>query len=266
MKSLLIAQIAHLVNASYSLALGEDSHKPWAELGEEVQNSQIAGVEFRLANPDAPPSAQHEEWVKQKTADGWIYGETKDVDNKIHPCLVEFDQLPAELQAKDVLFTNLVKGLAAIPDEVPEPAPVVTSPVTRQAAPTGLALNNLTAVKYIGVRDFYVDGAYGTRIEFRKGETKLVPSDKAFLMLRHKDVYAKGDDVGAEVAVVIPGKEDENTEEELQTARDLVSNMGLEALKNYAFGNYGQKLHPAIGEAKARLQVANMIEQYGLPK
>ena len=48
------------------------------------------------------------------------------------------------------------------------------------------------SVKYIGKRSSYVDGAFGTRVTFKQGESKMIPADKALLMLRHPDVYVPG--------------------------------------------------------------------------
>ena len=35
----------------------------------------------------------HEVWSAQRIREGWSYGETRDDDNKFHPCLVEYEKL-----------------------------------------------------------------------------------------------------------------------------------------------------------------------------
>ena len=70
------------------------------------------GVRFAIDHPDAPDSAEHDAWMADKIADGWRYGEIKDAEAKTHPCLVPFDQLPREQQAKDALFRAVVKALS----------------------------------------------------------------------------------------------------------------------------------------------------------
>jgi len=52
-----------------------------------------------------------------KVSDGWIYGSEKDADLKMHPCIVPFEDLPAEQQAKDVLFRAVVKALMDVNEE-----------------------------------------------------------------------------------------------------------------------------------------------------
>ena len=36
----------------------------------------------------------HEVWAAGRMADGWKYGEERDDERKLHPCLVPYDQLP----------------------------------------------------------------------------------------------------------------------------------------------------------------------------
>lgn len=36
----------------------------------------------------------HEVWSEGRLKDGWTYGETRDDQNKKHPCLVPYDELP----------------------------------------------------------------------------------------------------------------------------------------------------------------------------
>lgn len=106
-----IAAVAHEANRTYCLALGDRSQLPWTEAPEWQRKSAVAGVEFRIANPEAGASAQHESWLAEKERDGWKYGETKDSEKKEHPCFVPFSELPPEQQVKDVLFSSIVRAL-----------------------------------------------------------------------------------------------------------------------------------------------------------
>jgi len=36
----------------------------------------------------------HEVWASGRIADGWTYGEVRDDAKKLHPCLVEYEELP----------------------------------------------------------------------------------------------------------------------------------------------------------------------------
>lgn len=108
-----IARLAHEVNRAYCASIGDGSQVSWEEAPEWQRHSAIAGVEFTLTNPGAPPSASHESWLKQKEADGWKYGPVKDAERKEHPCFVPYDQLPLDQRVKDYLFQGVVRACGA---------------------------------------------------------------------------------------------------------------------------------------------------------
>ncbi|MEZ5534296.1 MAG: RyR domain-containing protein [Thiolinea sp.] len=43
----------------------------------------------------------HEVWAEQRLRDGWDYGERRDDGERLHPCLVPYDELPEEEKAYD---------------------------------------------------------------------------------------------------------------------------------------------------------------------
>lgn len=108
-----IARVCHEVNRALCESFGDQSQKPWDDAAGWQRESAIKGVEFALTNPDAPASAQHDAWSADKIANGWVYGQIKDADAKTHPCLVPFDQLPPEQQAKDRTLKAVVRAMTA---------------------------------------------------------------------------------------------------------------------------------------------------------
>jgi len=108
-----IAKVCHEVNRAYCEALGDDSQSSWEEAPEWQRTSAMNGVQYHIDNPDSAPSHSHEEWIKEKEADGWKYGEVKNAELKEHPCFVPYDQLPKDQQAKDFIFTAIVAQLKA---------------------------------------------------------------------------------------------------------------------------------------------------------
>lgn len=106
-----IAQICHEANRAYCATIGDTSQLPWDEAPDWQKASATVGVNLHANNPDAGEAASHESWMRQKLADGWKFGATKDPDAKEHPCLVAFDELPVEQQAKDFLFRSTVHSL-----------------------------------------------------------------------------------------------------------------------------------------------------------
>lgn len=107
-----IAMICHEANKAYCEAIGDNSQLSWADAADWQRSSAIEGVKFRMNNPTAPQSAQHESWMKQKLDEGWVYGEKKDPEAKTHHCLVAYDQLPEEQRRKDALFQAVVDSLS----------------------------------------------------------------------------------------------------------------------------------------------------------
>ena len=106
-----IAKVCHEANKAYCESIGDTSQKHWDDAPQWAKDSAIDGVKFHLLNPNALPSASHDNWAKMKVADGWVYGEKKDPEAKTHPCLVTFDKLPKEQQLKDHLFLTIVRTL-----------------------------------------------------------------------------------------------------------------------------------------------------------
>ena len=106
-----IAEVAHETNMAYCHTIGDYSQTHWDLAQQWQKDSAINGVRFHIDNPDAGCSGSHENWLKEKYADGWKYGNVKDPDKKEHPCCVPYDELPAEQRVKDALFVGVVKAL-----------------------------------------------------------------------------------------------------------------------------------------------------------
>lgn len=107
-----IARVCHQINRAYCQALGDFSQLAWDDAPCWQQSSAMLGVELHLKNPQAGVEASHTSWMAQKLNEGWVYGPVKDANAKTHPCIVPFEQLPREQQAKDFLFRAVVHELA----------------------------------------------------------------------------------------------------------------------------------------------------------
>jgi hypothetical protein len=125
----------------------------------------------------------------------------------------------------------------------------------------------MIAVRYIGTRPFYCEGAYGSKINFTKGETVLVPDDLAKKLLRHGDVYELSEDtVDVQPAVIPPPNPNTEPDEATQAARDMVANMDTpEALVDYAATNFaGHKIDKRMSIPNMRTEVTRLIDLYGV--
>lgn len=106
-----VAQVAHELNKAYCESIGDNSQPTWENAPEWQKSSAVNGVQFHLDNPEAPPSASHDSWLKQKTEEGWKYGAVKDPEKKEHPCFVPYHELPTEQKSKDFLFKQTIHSL-----------------------------------------------------------------------------------------------------------------------------------------------------------
>ena len=111
MKEQDIARVAHEINRAYYQAIGDNSQPAWEDAPDWQKDSAVNGVKYHLAHPEATPEGSHENWLKQKAAEGWTFGEVKDPDKKQHPCFVPYHELPESQRAKDYIFRAVVHAL-----------------------------------------------------------------------------------------------------------------------------------------------------------
>ena len=101
-----IARIRHLGWCCYQIAANQDYN---VEPNKDQYESLLQGVKFGLQNLDMTPEQNHENWMKCKTEQGWVYGEVKDFEKKTHPDLVPFDELPKIEADKDIMDAMMNK-------------------------------------------------------------------------------------------------------------------------------------------------------------
>ncbi len=107
-----ISRTVHEAVRAWAAAHGQDSIPHWNRAPAWMRDSTRESVEFTLDHPEAPHSAQHDQWMAQKKRDGWVWGEVKDADRKTHPMLVAYEELPDMERRKDALFKAIVQALA----------------------------------------------------------------------------------------------------------------------------------------------------------
>ena len=109
-----LARVCHEAHRAYCLARGDLSIPSWETLAEWQRENVIVGVMVAYNNPALTPEELHEAWMAEKVAAGWTVGPVKAPDLKQHPCLIDFDDLKPEDQAKDELFIAIVRALAPV--------------------------------------------------------------------------------------------------------------------------------------------------------
>lgn len=119
-----IAQLAHEANRAYCAAMGDTSHPAWAEIPPYQKESLLAGVEQIREHPETTPEESHEHWRAGMLEAGWSWGPKKDLDLKLHPCIMPYANLPHEQRVKDYLFGAVVRtalGFIAPAMDMPDP-------------------------------------------------------------------------------------------------------------------------------------------------
>lgn len=117
-----IARVCYALNREVAAVNGEEALPAWEDAPQQIKDGYIKGVEFRIKNPMATASAQHDEWMKARRVEGWVFGPEKCTETKEHPNLVPYIMLPVSQRLKDTLFKNTVVALsplyfAALPEE-----------------------------------------------------------------------------------------------------------------------------------------------------
>lgn len=106
----LIARVAHDANRAYCEAINDFVPEHWHRIEDEDRHAKRQGVIRVLRGATA--AELHKQWAEHKLLGGWRYGKEKDELQKLHPCLLPYEQLPAAQRYKDTLFASVVKALS----------------------------------------------------------------------------------------------------------------------------------------------------------
>ena len=105
-----VAKICHEANKAYCVTIGDNTQPSWEDAPEWQKESAINGVRFHCLNENTTPADSHNSWLKEKTEQGWSWGEIKDAEKKEHPCFTAYENLPKAEQVKDYIFKNIVEA------------------------------------------------------------------------------------------------------------------------------------------------------------
>ena len=149
------------------------------------------------------------------------------------------------------------------------------------------------SIKYIGKREPWPDRLYRTGLVFDCDQVRTIPWDMARKFLRHEDLFEKvdadakdedskasqsskadtsndGDKAADDTQALLDEQEAKNKDKddeqtELQALYDQVNVMDKDALKDFAFTHYQQKINKSKSEENLRIEVNGMIDQFGAP-
>lgn len=91
----IIAELVHFVNNKIC-ELNKEQTISWEDLPEYMKDGLILAIKL-----DQSPRDGHETWMKNRLENGWKLGPEKDIEKRISPCLVPYDELPYQQRIKD---------------------------------------------------------------------------------------------------------------------------------------------------------------------
>jgi len=103
-------QIAEIINGITSRIPRPDGSFPdvWCDLDENRKALASAAVVDIYQNSHETPEDFHNLWMRPLLEEGWTRGEFSK-ENKTHPCMVSFDELPESEILKDEIWVNLTQ-------------------------------------------------------------------------------------------------------------------------------------------------------------
>ena len=110
-----IAKIAHEANKAYCETLGDFSQDHWNCCDQWQRDTVMNGVRAIEKRIVTEPEQSHENWLKLKEEEGWVYGKKKNSNKALgaltHPYMLPFKELTHAQQMKDFLFFSIVVTL-----------------------------------------------------------------------------------------------------------------------------------------------------------
>lgn len=104
-------RIVYAATAQLRQELGQTSGLMWEQLPERTRIEVETGVRDISTGRVKSPPQMHERWRDAMIKDGWTSGLVIDRENKKHPAICAFDELPILEQAKYNLFWSVAQTM-----------------------------------------------------------------------------------------------------------------------------------------------------------
>lgn len=134
------------------------------------------------------------------------------------------------------------------------------------------ATQSLVPVKYVGRRPDFFDRIYGSGLFFDQGQTRWIPAELARKLLRHADLFERGeedleaseDDTAKILEEAARERDTQRIDQSaIQDLRDSVQSMDKEALSHFAGTNYRQIIDRRRSVEALREEVLGFIDRFG---
>lgn len=135
-----VAKAAHEANRGIS----EGNPLSWDDSSEEIRQSAIDGVKSVINDPTITPEKSHNNWMRWRESNGWVFGEVKDEEAKTHPCMVPYNELPEDERVKDQVFVDTVKSELMKHKAADIGENDIPSPINEQVVPSDSEIDETT--------------------------------------------------------------------------------------------------------------------------
>ncbi len=120
MKNEEIARITHEADRAIRSSMGQEI-LGWDRLDATLKSSWRSKVASLRGSDKITPKLRHELWVKDMIESGWSLGTAVDHDNKTHPSICSYENLPDEVHLLDNVFVAIVDTCTSIGRQGGEP-------------------------------------------------------------------------------------------------------------------------------------------------
>lgn len=100
---LFCAKLCHAAIKAYNDARGEIT----LDFG-LIKAGLVHAIQDAVEDERIDGKEMHRRWMEDKLAKGWVHGPEKDAQKRTHPCILGYEELPAEQRVKD----NIILGIA----------------------------------------------------------------------------------------------------------------------------------------------------------
>lgn len=105
----LLAEACHEAVKIVSEQILSEDKKEWKLISSEDKSRLINAIRRTIDEKITDPAVAHGNWIVDMEKDGWKQGEEFSNENKTHPCMVPYDQLPTGQQTKDYIYLSILK-------------------------------------------------------------------------------------------------------------------------------------------------------------
>lgn len=112
LKAIAIAKIYHQMHKALCETYADYTQKDWEQCEQWERDIEIEYVETWKRRPDDMLAVfHHEHFIKSMSQKGWSYEKTPNIENKKHPLLAQYSELPYFQKIFDEIFKIIESAL-----------------------------------------------------------------------------------------------------------------------------------------------------------